>query len=122
MLKTFWKAIVASLVLSYVMWFVANQMVPPMIDAVPNLQWTGVGASLVVLSQFVVENPVVLLIWPIIVVWCSVFGYKKFNPEKCARFAVILRTVCIWSCVLFIGYVMIASFSMQDQLTSTMGV
>ena len=41
-------------------WAVAKYMVPPMIDAVPNLQWRGVAKSLVDLSNFVDNHPILL--------------------------------------------------------------
>ena len=49
-------------------WGVAKFMVPPMIDAVPNLKWKGVAASLVDLSTFVDQHPVFLFsIIPVVV-------------------------------------------------------
>ena len=41
-------------------WGVAKYMVPPMVAAVPNLHWTGVAASLVDLSNFVDQHPLLL--------------------------------------------------------------
>lgn len=41
-------------------WGVGAFMVPPMVDAVPNLVWTGLAKSLVDLSNFVNDHPIVL--------------------------------------------------------------
>lgn len=41
-------------------WGVAKFMVPPMKEAVPNLQWKGVAASLIDLSNFVDQHPILL--------------------------------------------------------------
>lgn len=54
-------------------WAVAKYMVPPMIDAVPNLEWRGVAKSLVDLSNFVDNHPILLFsVLPIIVVICLI--------------------------------------------------
>ena len=53
----------------FLIWGVGAFMVPPMIDAVPNLHWTGTAKSLVDLSAFVQEHPVILFgTLPLIVV------------------------------------------------------
>ena len=54
-------------------WGVAKFMVPPMVSAVPNLHWTGVAKSLVDLSVFVDQHPILLFsILPVIVVFVSI--------------------------------------------------
>jgi len=54
-------------------WGVAKYMVPPMVSAVPNLHWTGVAKSLVDLSVFVDQHPLLLFsILPVIVVLVSI--------------------------------------------------
>ncbi len=60
-------------------WGVAKFMVPPMVDAVPNLQWKGVAASLVDLSIFVDQHPILLFsIIPVIVLCVMItFPYWK---------------------------------------------
>ena len=60
-------------------WGVAKFMVPPMIDAVPNLQWKGVAKSLVDLSNFVDQHPILLFsVIPVIVVCVLItFPYWK---------------------------------------------
>ena len=44
----------------FLVWGVGAYMVPPMIDAVPNLHWKGTAKSLVDLSNFVQEHPLIL--------------------------------------------------------------
>ncbi len=41
-------------------WMIGIYMVPPMASAVPGLKWTGTAASLIGLSDFVNEHPVIL--------------------------------------------------------------
>ncbi|MBP5344546.1 MAG: type II secretion system F family protein [Alphaproteobacteria bacterium] len=54
-------------------WGVAKYMVPPMVSAVPNLHWTGVAKSLVDLSVFVDQHPLLLFsILPVIVTFVSI--------------------------------------------------
>lgn len=43
-----------------IIWAVGEFMVPPMVEAVPNLVWRGQGATLVALSAWVRENTLVL--------------------------------------------------------------
>ncbi len=60
-------------------WGVARFMVPPMVDAVPNLQWKGVAASLVDLSTFVDQHPIFLfsVIPTIVILVMLTFPYWK---------------------------------------------
>ncbi len=60
-------------------WGVAKFMVPPMIDAVPGLQWKGVAKSLVDLSTFVDQHPIFLFsVLPTIVICVLItFPYWK---------------------------------------------
>ncbi|MBO7244051.1 MAG: type II secretion system F family protein [Alphaproteobacteria bacterium] len=44
----------------FLIWGVGAYMVPPMVDAVPHLRWTGLSLSLVNLSIFVQEHPLFL--------------------------------------------------------------
>lgn len=44
----------------FLIWGVGAFMVPPMVDAVPNLVWTGLAKSLVDLSNFVDAHPILL--------------------------------------------------------------
>ena len=56
------------MMVAVLIWAVAKYMVPPMTDAVPNLQWSGVAKTLVDLSNFVDQHPVMLFsILPIVV-------------------------------------------------------
>ncbi len=56
----------------FLIWGVGAYMVPPMVDAVPNLRWKGLSLSLVNLSVFVQEHPFILfLTLPVIVVLVS---------------------------------------------------
>jgi len=64
-------------------WGVAKYMVPPMVSAVPNLHWSGMAASLVDLSVFVDQHPLLLFsILPIVVVCVSItFPFWK-GPSR----------------------------------------
>lgn len=53
----------------FLIWGVGKFMVPPMVDAVPNLEWTGLSKTLVDLSSFVNNHPIQLFsTLPIIIV------------------------------------------------------
>ena len=58
---------------------VAKFMVPPMIEAVPNLKWKGIAATLVDLSVFVDQHPILLFsVLPIVIVVVLItFPYWK---------------------------------------------
>ena len=68
----------------FLIWGVGAFMVPPMIDAVPNLVWTGLAASLVGLANFVDKHPFLLfgtlpVIFTVIVI---TFPYWKKGMRK----------------------------------------
>ena len=71
------------MMVALLIWAVAKYMVPPMMDAVPKLQWRGVAKSLVDLSHFVDNHPILLFsILPIIVIVCTIsFPYWKGNSR-----------------------------------------
>ena len=60
-------------------WGVAKFMVPPMIEAVPGLVWKGIAATLVDMSNFVDQHPILLFsILPVIVIAVLItFPYWK---------------------------------------------
>ncbi len=63
-------------------WGVGAYMVPPMVDAVPNLRWTGTAASLVKLSIFVQTHPIFLFsTLPIIVILVSL-TFPRWKKES----------------------------------------
>ena len=78
-----WGAVAYPLFLMFMVflliWGVAKFMVPPMVEAVPNLKWRGIAATLVDLSVFVDQHPILLFsILPCIVVSVMVtFPYWK---------------------------------------------
>ncbi|MBO7258086.1 MAG: type II secretion system F family protein, partial [Alphaproteobacteria bacterium] len=68
----------------FLIWGVGAFMVPPMIDAVPNILWTGLAASLVGLANFVDKHPFLLfgtlpVIFTVIV---ATFPYWKKGMRK----------------------------------------
>ncbi len=80
----------------FLIWGVGKFMVPPMVDAVPTLIWTGLAGSLVGLSNFVDKHPIVLfatlpIIFTIIVLtfprWKSGMrkNFDKFPPWSIYR-------------------------------------
>ncbi len=65
----------------FLIWGVGAYMVPPMVDAVPNLRWKGLSLSLVNLSLFVQEHPVILFATlPIIVILVSL-TFPRWKKE-----------------------------------------
>lgn len=80
----------------FLIWGVGKFMVPPMVDAVPTLIWTGLAGSLVSLSNFVDKHPIILfatlpIIFTIIVLtfprWKSGMrkNFDKFPPWSIYR-------------------------------------
>ena len=65
-------------------WGVGKYLVPPMVDAVPDLQWKGLAKSLVNLSYFVAEHPYLLFVpFPVIcllVMWTFPRWRAGFRP------------------------------------------
>ncbi|MBQ9089810.1 MAG: type II secretion system F family protein [Alphaproteobacteria bacterium] len=57
-------------------------MVPPMINAVPNLIWTGTAKSLVDLSSFVQEHPWPLFLTLPIIVVLVLFTFPRWKAES----------------------------------------
>ena len=71
------------MMVALLIWAVAKFMVPPMVDAVPNLQWRGIAKTLVDLSVFVDQHPILLFsVLPVIVVMCTIsFPYWYGNSR-----------------------------------------
>lgn len=92
----------------FLIWGVGAFMVPPMIDAVPNLQWRGISLSLVNLSNFVQEHPVILFATlPVIVILVSL-TFPRWKKETRA----IADRVPPWSIYrIFIGVGWLLSLS-----------
>ncbi len=61
---------------------VGMYMVPPMIDAVPNLIWTGTAKTLVDLSNFVRDNPWPLLLTLPVTVVLIVLTFPRWKKES----------------------------------------
>ncbi len=61
---------------------VGAYMVPPMVDAVPNLVWTGTAKTLVDLSYFVRDNPVPLFLTLPIIVFLVVLTFPRWKTES----------------------------------------
>lgn len=61
---------------------VGRYMVPPMIDAVPNLKWTGIARQLVALSFFVDENPLLLFSTLPIIVFLTCLTFPRWKKES----------------------------------------
>ncbi len=60
---------------------VGKFMVPPMVDAVPNLVWTGLSKSLVDLSIFVDKHPIPLFITLPIIIFLIVLTFPRWKKE-----------------------------------------
>lgn len=61
---------------------VGAYMVPPMVDAVPNLVWTGTAKSLVSLSDFVRDNPIPLFATLPVLVFLIVLTFPRWKTES----------------------------------------
>ena len=113
-------SIVISLLTSGMFWAVSKFMVPPMIDAVPNLNWTGLAKSLVGLSDIVAQYPILLIVWPCIVLICGIFMRK--NTEKGLKLAIVIT---ILSGGFLLGVLFLAtagSHVMEEQMVAGMGL
>ena len=92
----------------FLIWGVGAYMVPPMVDAVPNLRWKGISLSLVNLSLFVQAHPLVLFTTlPIIVILVSL-TFPRWKKESRA----IADKIPPWSIYrIFIGVGWLLSLS-----------
>ncbi len=74
------------MMVAVLIWGVAKFMVPPMIEAVPNLKWQGVAKSLVDLSNFVDAHPILLFATlPVITIAC-LFTFPYWSGKSRAAF------------------------------------
>ena len=67
-------------------WGVGKFMVPPMVDAVPDLIWTGLAKSLVDLSYFVADHPYLLFATLPIIFGIIVFTFPRWRGRWRAKF------------------------------------
>ena len=118
----FMSPIIVSVITSMILWAVTHVMVPPMVEAVPNLEWKGLAASIVSLSQFMIQNPWVLCVWPIFILLCAISGTSRTEPDRQQKFVVTLIFLSVLVCVIVVTYAVMATYSMQDQLTNSMSV
>ena len=118
----FMSPIIVSVITSIILWAVTHAMVPPMVEVVPNLEWKGLAASLVSLSQFMIQNSWALCIWPIFILLCAISGTSRTEPDRQQKFVVTLIFLSVLVCVIVVTYAVMATYSMQDQLTNSMGV
>ena len=88
------------MMVAVLIWAVAKFMVPPMVDAVPNLQWRGVAKTLVDLSNFVDQHPILLFsILPVIVILCTI-SFPYWSSKSRAK----VENIPPWSIYrIFIG-------------------
>ena len=90
MRSTVWGAVAYPLFLmcmvSLLIWGVAKFMVPPMKDAVPNLVWRGVAATLVDLSTFVDKHPIFLFSVIPVIVLCVMITFPYWKGAGRATF------------------------------------
>lgn len=66
----------------FLIWGVGKFMVPPMVDAVPNLVWTGLSKSLVDLSSFVNKHPIPLFITLPIIIVLIVLTFPRWKKHS----------------------------------------
>ena len=70
----------------FLIWGVGKFMVPPMVDAVPNLVWTGLAKSLVDLSYFVADHPYLLFATLPILFTAIVLTFPRWKGRWRAKF------------------------------------
>jgi len=107
-------------VLIYVVSF---NMVPPMMDAVPNLQWTGIARLLAIVSEFVTQYPIFCLALMFAIVGCEVYQIKKVNQTgENTNLAV---AAIVFSGLLLAGTLLcslVGTYDMQAQMVAGMGL
>ena len=108
---------------SLYLWAVTHAIVPPMMDAVPNLRWRGVAEVLVGLSRLCIQHPLLMIVWPVIVFGCGVLVYKNKNLHPASvKMAIVITILSVGFLMALHSLTFIGSLSMQDQLTISMGV
>lgn len=63
----------------FLIWGVGKFMVPPMVDAVPTLIWTGLAGSLVGLSEFVDKHPIILFATLPVIFSIIIFTFPRWK-------------------------------------------
>ena len=120
----FWVLIVVSTVVSLltsgIFWVVSKFMVPPMVDAVPNLKWTGIAKSLVGLSDAVAQYPILLIVWPCLILICGIFMRK--NTEKGVKIAIVIAVLSIGFLLSIVFLAIAGSHVMEEQMVAGMGL
>ncbi len=70
----------------FLIWGVGRFMVPPMVDAVPQLVWEGLAKSLVDLSYFVADHPYLLFMTLPVIFGIIVFTFPHWKGRWRAKF------------------------------------
>lgn len=70
----------------FLIWGVGAFMVPPMVDAVPSLVWTGLAKSLVDLSNFVNEHPIALFATLPVILTIIIITLPRWKGKIRAKF------------------------------------
>lgn len=70
----------------FLIWGVGRFMVPPMVDAVPDLVWTGLAKSLVDLSYFVADHPYALFATLPVIFSIIIFTFPRWRGGLRAKF------------------------------------
>ena len=108
-----------SLIASGFIWSVINFIMPPMLDAVPNLHWHGLARFWIVLYENITQYPILLFILPVAIFCCGIFFNKKSYNIKVAISLIILSIVVLSSAVV-LG--VIGTYDMQEQMVAGMGL
>ena len=70
----------------FLIWGVGRFMVPPMVDAVPDLVWTGLAKSLVDLSYFVADHPYALFATLPVIFSIIIFTFPRWRGGLRVKF------------------------------------
>ena len=118
-------SIFISLSTSELLLMVIKYIVPPMVEAVPHLQWVGMAKLLVKLYDFVTQYPISLIVWPCIILCVGIFIYqnKKFqNTKNSLRLAIIVTVISVVFLISSIILAIVGTHMMQDQMVAGMGL
>ena len=108
-----------SLIASGFKWSVISFIMPPMLEAVPNLHWHGLARFWIVLYENITQYPILLFILPAAIFCCGIFFNKKLYNIKVAISLIILSIVVLSSAVV-LG--VIGTYDMQEQMVTGMGL
>ena len=103
-------------------WCVARFIVPPMVEAVPGIKWTGLAAFWVWFSDY----PIMVVLVPLLIGGCTAclwfystaHGKYKASPLP----AVLVMLLALLFLIILLNLAILGTFEMQDQMVAGMGL